>query len=52
MTVMITQMISKQGIKQFKERAVSDIVNYYKQLHDINTIVRLCPEDLMPIQKR
>ena len=52
MNVMFVQISSKQGIKQFKERAVSDIVNYYKQLHDINTIVILCPEDLMPIQKR
>ena len=42
--VMFTQMSAKQGIKQFKERAVDAIIKEYKQVHDMNTFGRVCPE--------
>ena len=49
--VMFTQMSAKQGIKQFKERAMAVIVKEYKQLHEIDTFGRVCPEDLMSKHK-
>ena len=52
MNVMFKKMIAKQGIKNFKYQAVDAIVNYYKQLHDINEFDIVCPENLRPIQKR
>ena len=50
--IMFIQMSTKQGIKQFKERAIYEIVKEYKQLHYMNTFVRVCPEDLTTKQKR
>ena len=44
-------MSAKQGIKQFKKRAVVDIVKDYNQLHDMNTFGIVCPKDLTPKHK-
>ena len=52
MNVMFAQMSAKQGINQFKDRALSAIVNDYKQLHGMNTFVRVCPKGLMTKQKQ
>ena len=49
---MFTQMSAKQGIKNFKERAVASIFKEYKQLHDINTFGRVCTEYMTPKQKK
>ena len=49
---MFTQMSAKQGIKKFNKRDVSAIVKYDKEIHDINTFVRVCPEDLTTKQKQ
>ena len=45
-------MSSKKGIKHFKERALAAIVKDYKQQHDMNTFVIVCPQELMPKNKR
>ena len=50
--IMFIQMSTKQGIKQFKERAIDEIVKEYKQLHYMNTFGRVCPEHLIPKHKR
>ena len=42
---MFTQISAKQGIKQFKEKAVTDIVNDYKELHGMNIFGSVCLED-------
>ena len=39
--------VQKKEIKQYKEQSVAIIVNYYKQLHNMNKFGRLCPEELM-----
>ena len=51
LNVIFTQMSAKQGIKQFKQRSLTAIVKEYKQLHDMNTFVRVYPEGLIPKQK-
>ena len=44
--VIFTQISAKQGINIFNKRAMATIVKEYKQLNNMNTLGRVCPEDL------
>ena len=50
--VMFTQISAKKELKRFKDQAVAAIVKQYKQLHDMNKFVIVCPEELTPKQKQ